>query len=116
MNVRIAEKPLRNSIFSMPKVRAPRSAFVCQSCGSHSPKWIGRCTDCGAWNSLVEEQINPLKQTSEFDRYGLASGSNEASLYSEVDMVTTARIPSGIDEFDRVLGGGIVPGLSLIHI
>ena len=94
----------------MPKVRAPRSAFVCQSCGSHSPKWVGRCTDCGAWNSLVEEQIQPLKPTVEFGRYGLASGSNEASLYSEVDMVTTARLPSGIDEFDRVLGGGIVPG------
>ena len=94
----------------MPKLRPPHSAFVCQSCGSHSPKWVGRCADCGTWNSLVEEKINPLKQTSEFDRYGLASGSNEASLYSEVDMVTTARIPSGIDEFDRVLGGGIVPG------
>ena len=94
----------------MPKVRAPRSAFVCQSCGSHSPKWVGRCTDCGAWNSLVEEQVQPLKPTVEFGRYGLASGSNEASLYSEVDMVTTARLPSGIDEFDRVLGGGIVPG------
>ena len=94
----------------MPKLRPPHSAFVCQSCGSHSPKWVGRCADCGTWNSLVEEKIQPLKNTSEFERYGLASGSNEASLYSEVDMVTTARLSSGIDEFDRVLGGGIVPG------
>ena len=94
----------------MPKLRPPHSAFVCQSCGSHSPKWVGRCADCGTWNSLVEEKIQPLKNASEFERYGLASGSNEASLYSEVDMVTTARLSSGIDEFDRVLGGGIVPG------
>ena len=71
---------------------------------------MGRCTDCGTWNSLVEEQLQPSKSTSEFDRYGLVSGSNEASLYTEVDMVTTARLSSGIDEFDRVLGGGIVPG------
>ena len=94
----------------MSKVKAPRSAFVCQSCGSHSPKWVGRCADCGTWNSLLEEQIQPQNPTSEFDRYGIASGSNKASLYSDVDMVTTARLPSGIDEFDRVLGGGIVPG------
>ena len=94
----------------MAKAKAPRSAFVCQSCGSHSPKWVGRCADCGTWNSLVEEQIQPQNPTAEFDRYGLASGSNKASLYSDVDMVTTARLPSGIDEFDRVLGGGVVPG------
>ena len=94
----------------MPKVKAPRSAFVCQSCGSHSPKWVGRCADCGTWNSLVEEQIQPQNPTAEFDRYGLASGSNKASLYSDVDMVTTARLPSGIDEFDRVLGGGDCTG------
>lgn len=90
--------------------KAARTVFVCQSCGAQAPKWAGRCTDCGAWNSLVEEQIRPLGVSGNVARYGLATGSNEARLYADVDMAMTTRLASGFGEFDRVLGGGIVPG------
>jgi DNA repair protein RadA/Sms len=84
-----------------------RSVFACTECGSQSPKWLGRCADCGAWNSFVEEKA-PLAA----DRRGAAPslGGATARRYDEVEIVTGERIASGISEFDRVLGGGIVPG------
>ena len=82
--------------------------FVCGECGSQSPKWLGRCGDCGAWNSFVEEKAAPAAA----DRRGAAPplGGASARLYDDVEIVTGERIASGISEFDRVLGGGIVPG------
>jgi DNA repair protein RadA/Sms len=71
---------------------------------------MGRCADCGAWNSLVEEQSAPAAPgPAAAPRYAL-SAEGGARLYEDVDLVVAARIGSGIDEFDRVLGGGIVPG------
>lgn len=87
-----------------------RTVFVCQTCGSQAAKWAGRCTDCGTWNSFVEEQIRPATSSVDAARYGLASESNKSSLYADIDMLKTARLSSGFGEFDRVLGGGIVPG------
>src|SRR3989442_4635636 len=72
---------------------------------------MGRCPDCGAWNSLVEEQAAPESAPAAANhRYGLVAGSAAARLYSEIETSDAPRIPSGIQEFDRVLGGGIVPG------
>jgi DNA repair protein RadA/Sms len=88
-----------------------RTVFVCQECGSQSPKWLGRCADCGAWNSFVEESAavhDGAPATAH--RYGLAGQSGTARLYSEIEIEQNARMSTGIDEFDRVLGGGIVPG------
>jgi DNA repair protein RadA/Sms len=84
--------------------------FACQECGFQSQKWLGRCPECGAWNSFVEERAEeaPMPATAA-NRYAAPAGSG-ARLYSEIETATAARVTTGIDEFDRVLGGGIVPG------
>jgi len=89
-----------------------RNVFVCQECGAQSPKWLGRCTDCGAWNSLVEERVGePATAPVGGNRYGaLVPGGAGAKLYADVEMSTTTRLSTGIGELDRVLGGGVVPG------
>jgi DNA repair protein RadA/Sms len=90
--------------------KRPSTVFVCQECGGQSPKWVGRCADCGAWNSLVEEPIAAAGIGSAAPhRYALA-GAGGARLYAEIEVGQHARLSTGIDEFDRVLGGGIVPG------
>ena len=89
----------------------PRTVFVCQTCGSQSPKWLGRCADCGAWNSLVEERAGDAGAApAGGHRYALAGAAVPARLYSEIEIEHQARLSTGIDEFDRVLGGGVVPG------
>ena len=90
--------------------KAPKTVFTCQECGSQSQKWLGRCPDCGAWNSFVEERAaeEPAVQAAAH-RYAVAPGAG-ARLYADVQASDADRLASGIDEFDRVLGGGIVPG------
>jgi DNA repair protein RadA/Sms len=90
-------------------MKPSKSVFVCQECGAQSPKWLGRCTECGAWNSLVEERLaEPAAAAGH--RYASLGAAGSAKLYSEVENAHAARLTSGIDEFDRVLGGGVVPG------
>src|SRR6266404_2265004 len=85
-----------------------KTVFVCQECGAQSPKWLGRCADCGAWNSLVEERGQD-GAASTAHRYALAAASG-ARLYAEISVTQHPRMSTGIEEFDRVLGGGVVPG------
>ncbi len=94
----------------------PKTVFACQECGAQSSKWLGRCPDCGAWNSLVEERPAPesVVAASSERRYSLASTAGPR-LYADIDTIVAERISSGIGEFDRVLGGGVVPG-SLVLI
>src|SRR5215475_7831751 len=87
----------------------PKVVFVCQECGAQSPKWLGRCAECGAWNSLVEERTPEPAAAAVAHRYA-ATASAGAKLYSEVETAHAVRMSTGIGEFDRVLGGGIVPG------
>jgi DNA repair protein RadA/Sms len=93
-------------------MKATKPVFVCQECGAQAPKWAGRCAECGAWNSLVEERApEPANAATAGHRYALPGGSGGgARRYADVEASSAARIPSGIGEFDRVLGGGIVPG------
>ena len=89
-----------------------KTVFACQECGAQSPKWLGRCAECGAWNSLVEERQLPERATAGAvltQRYSLAAAAGP-QLYAEIDTVVAERLSSGISEFDRVLGGGVVPG------
>jgi DNA repair protein RadA/Sms len=88
-------------------MKSPKLVFVCQECASQFPKWMGRCTECGAWNSLVEERVAPTDSTA---RFGRPTTSATAQRYEDVDLVRAHRLSSGIGEFDRVLGGGLVPG------
>src|SRR5262245_4006244 len=93
--------------------KRPTTVFSCTSCGSQSPKWLGRCPDCGEWNSFVEEKAAPANGGAAMsDRRGAAAalGGNHARLYADVDTVVAERLTTGISEFDRVLGGGVVPG------
>ena len=87
-------------------MKGPNTVFVCQSCGSQSRKWLGRCADCGEWNSLVEERV-PVASTTG-TRLGTAGIG--AQLISEIDSSNAQRLSTGVSEFDRVLGGGLVPG------
>ena len=95
----------------MPRAKAEaRTVFVCQTCGSRSRKWTGQCPDCGEWNTLVEEPEAAAPAAGDDARYGGLAGPAEVRRYSEIDVENAARVPSGFGEFDRVLGGGIVPG------
>ncbi len=87
----------------------PRSLFTCQKCGYQSAKWLGKCPDCNAWNSMAEEVIvkgaGPAGTT----------GDNPPRPIGQVTSDAEHRLPCGISEFDRVLGGGLVAG-SLVLI
>lgn len=87
-----------------------KTRFLCQSCGGETAKWVGLCPHCQAWNTLIEEQIQTNSAMSQ--RYGGYAGSNqgEVTLLADVPHLEVPRIPTSLDELDRVLGGGIVPG------
>jgi len=91
-------------------MKPPKTVFVCQECGSQSAKWLGRCADCGAWNSFVEERPQAAEGATGAHRYAGAGQPATARLYSEIEIERSARLTTGIVEFDRVLGGGVVPG------
>jgi DNA repair protein RadA/Sms len=90
----------------MPK--QSNTIFICQNCGFESRKWLGKCPECGEWNSLIEERTVTTKK----GRGGTGFRVREAKAvaYSAIESQDDARISSGVTEFDRVLGGGIVPG------
>src|SRR5438105_655713 len=86
-----------------------KTIFACQACGFSSSKWLGRCPDCGDWNSFAEEREETAPANTAQGRLPLETGSRPKP-YDVIDGAEVARVPSGIGEFDRVLGGGIVPG------
>ena len=99
----------------MAKSRGSKIVFVCQQCGAQQPRWMGKCPECGEWNSLVEEKPTSSRPESS-PRGGMFRMRDVATVaYHEIESQGEARESSGIAEFDRVLGGGIVPG-SLILI
>ena len=88
----------------------PQTRYVCQSCGASTAKWAGRCESCGAWNTIVEEQAESLAPKGQSAKGGrkiefvdLAGASTEIP-----------RAITGIAEFDRVCGGGLVPGSAIL--
>jgi DNA repair protein RadA/Sms len=82
-----------------------RPIYTCGNCGGQQPKWQGQCPDCGAWNTLTESTALPKR--SERTQY---SGQVELTRLDRVDVGTVERMTTGLSEFDRVLGGGLVPG------
>jgi len=89
-----------------PTVRA-KTSFFCQACGHQTPRWLGRCPDCGSWNSLKEERIAaPGKGRSVVARLT----ASKATPIDAIESVGENRLKTDIGEFDRVLGGGVVPG------
>lgn len=86
-----------------------KQQYICQSCGSIAPKWLGQCLDCNAWNSFVAETKYINKSSLRFA--GFAGGqASEIIQISEVELTETLRMSTGQAELDRVLGGGLVPG------
>jgi len=83
-----------------------RAKYVCQQCGYDSPKWLGRCPDCDQWNTFVEEIV----RVSRGSKREAPAVYNPPRLLSEITVGEHQRRVTGIGEFDRVLGGGIVPG------
>jgi len=87
-----------------------KSVWVCQNCGAESPKWIGRCPVCGEWNTYVEERIS---KPAAGQQRGVVSSSPPRPL-TEVSSLDHRRLVTGTGEFNRVLGGGIVPGTLIL--
>ncbi len=89
-----------------------KTVYVCQQCGAQYPRWLGRCTECGEWNTLVEETMESSKPSSRHDWLGMESTRPE--LIEQISEQNTQRMESGYQELDRVLGGGIVPGSMIL--
>ena len=93
------------------------SIYVCQNCGAQTRQYFGRCKNCGEWNSILEEKINPKSDKSVYKKINSpeAKSPYRSQLISQTQNQIIDRISSGYEELDRVLGGGLVPG-SLVLI
>ncbi|MCW8195865.1 DNA repair protein RadA [Proteobacteria bacterium 005FR1] len=90
-----------------------KTAFVCQDCGADYPKWQGQCTECGTWNTLTEVRLGTASTNRDERFSGYAGPQAQAAqvqTLAEIDLEQVPRLSSGAGEFDRVLGGGFVPG------
>lgn len=86
------------------------TVFVCSECGATSPRWLGRCPSCGKFNTMAEEIVAPPAPAAAKAAKKAAYASSRAKPLSQVEFQTYERTPSGISEFDNVIGGGIVKG------
>ncbi len=92
-----------------------RTLFECQSCGFQSPRWMGRCTGCGAWESMIELSAEQIKYLDSTSNTSLSMEQTRAKPITQIEEDRLVRLSSGSRELDLVLGGGIVPGsLTLI--
>lgn len=96
-----------------------KTAFVCNDCGADYPKWQGQCGECHAWNTLSEIRLSaPAGKTAaggrSARRAGFAGTTSAVQKLADVAVVDLPRLESGFEEFDRVLGGGLVPGSSIL--
>ena len=83
-----------------------RTLYTCSDCGATSPKWLGKCPSCNAWNTLSES----LAETPGKNRFQSLVAAQPVATLADIDATDVERQPTGIDELDRVLGGGIVAG------
>lgn len=86
-----------------------KSIFTCRECGGTSPKWLGKCPHCGAWNTLEETAAEPAAGAGK-NRFQSLARSQPVATLADIDAADVARTPTGQEELDRVLGGGIVAG------
>lgn len=92
-----------------------KTHFVCQSCGYNSPRYLGRCPNCNEWNTLVEEKEISLKSTKTESLRRVGSSDSKPQLLGDITFENEARFKTELNELNRVLGGGVVPG-SLVLI
>jgi len=88
------------------KASKAKTVYVCQSCGTQSPRWMGKCPDCGQWNTMVEERVEKPREIGSAKRHD----GSEPLLLGDIKAGEEDRFVTKIGELDRVLGGGIVPG------
>lgn len=87
-----------------------KTQYSCKSCGSTSPKWVGKCPQCGEWNTYEEERITPPGPKSIAHTWSLENKNPTPVAISDIQSSTLQRTKTGDSELDRVLGGGVVPG------
>src|SRR5687768_4260477 len=89
---------------------APKTVYVCSECGTSSPRWLGKCPGCNAWNTLAEERAAPKGGGGRSAVGRKAAGAAKAISLGEVRADEARRLSTGLPELDRVLGGGAVAG------
>ncbi|MGL4474944.1 MAG: DNA repair protein RadA [Shewanella sp.] len=92
-----------------------KTAFVCNECGQDFPRWQGQCNACKEWNTITEVRLGsaPASRGANFSGFA-GSGSSQVQTLAQIDLNELPRIASSFAEFDRVLGGGIVPGSAIL--
>jgi DNA repair protein RadA/Sms len=85
-----------------------KTVYTCTECGGMTPKWQGKCPHCGAWNTLIEGVADPAGAAR--NRFASLAPPSEVAVLADIEAAEVPRTPTGIDELDRVLGGGIVEG------
>src|SRR5688500_8850965 len=85
-----------------------KTSYTCTECGGSSPRWLGKCPHCEAWNTLIETV--PESNTPGRNRFASLAKTAEVAALADIEASEIERTPTGIDELDRVLGGGIVEG------
>lgn len=91
-------------------MKANKTVYVCSECGYISPKWSGQCQGCGAWNKMTETESAPPAKSTSVKRNAIATGASHAVPLNEYSIPEYFRDSTGMGEFDRVLGGGLVDG------
>ena len=96
-------------------MKGVKTVYVCSECSNQSPKWLGKCPSCGAWNSFVEDVVESTPGAAQANdpkplRFTVVSGGDTSLPFSELSIEDATRTPTGMGEFDRVLGGGLVTG------
>ena len=90
-----------------------KTVYTCSECGGTSPKWLGKCPSCEAWNTLVE---SVAEAAGPKHRYQALAGALPVATLADIEASDVDRQPTGIDELDRVLGGGIVAGVAFLFL
>ena len=86
-----------------------KTVYTCNECGGTTPKWLGKCPHCQAWNTLIESIAEPAA-SSKNNRFASLAKTAEVMALADIEATDMERTPTGLDELDRVLGGGIVEG------
>ena len=97
--------------------KAPKRAFVCNECGADYPRWQGQCSACQAWNTITEVRLAASPTVARNERlsgYAGNAGVAKVQKLSDISLEELPRFSTGFKEFDRVLGGGVVPGSAIL--
>ena len=95
-------------------MKGTKTVFVCRECGNASPKWLGKCPECGMWNTYDEEQVVEKPQNNTLNRGRNNATYSKAEKFSELELPKYMRTSTGMGELDRVLGGGLVDSSAVL--